>query len=143
MGDRCSVSFKLGGKITKFCAEQLIERMKDEGLRCDDHSPALDNLDENFWADEVNYGTIESVTDYCEEHGIAYELWNDAGGGYGAGLVRFDGERREQCPSDNENGPLYPLAEIMKLETLATCLADVLALAKFMCGPFPNVEIVP
>lgn len=136
MGGRCSVAFQLAWKISSAHIEPLAHLMAREGLHSysDNSAPNTTNIHEKFWGDEINYGTIDSV--------IAYELWNAAGGGYGSGLVRFDGERRKYCPSIGE-GPAYPLAEIMKIETLATCLADVLALARFMCAPLPPVEIVP
>ena len=143
MGDRCSITLELGGKITEQQVRELCELMVAENLLADGtHAPCRDNIDETFYADEVNYGLIKPVTDYCDAAGIAYELWNAAGGSYGEGVTRSDGTRTETCPC-SEAVPMHPLSEILRVEALASGLAKAIDLARFMCGPLPQLEIVP
>lgn len=142
MGDRCSVSIKFGGTITKAQARELVNRLAGyDALFNGDEAPSLDNLDEQFWMEEVNYGQIEDVTDWCQIHGVAYDKWNDAGGGYGAATERHVDGKTMTCPSDKEADALVPLHEVLRAEALASCLADLITTAKFMCGPFPNLVI--
>lgn len=144
MGDRCGVYFQLAGKIKREHVPGLIEHMLNEGLQGNTPNttePTAENLHENFYADEVNYGTIDAVTDYCLEHQIAFELTNGAGGGYGAGIRRFDGVRDEQADS-GDWGPMVAYSDILKVETLATGLATLIADARFWAADLEPVEIV-
>lgn len=142
MGDRCTVWFRLGGNIPRPQAIELIRRMTFEGLQVDLGEPDINNLHEGFWGYEVNYGLIDSVTDYCRAHGVAYELWNESGGGYSAGIKRFDGTQEISCTSDHEMQALVPISDILQVETLASGLADLIKLAKFFSGDLPPVVIV-
>jgi hypothetical protein len=130
MGDRCTVSIKFGGKISEAQATTLLELMEPYdfsvgyggggALTLDDfRNPS----DEDFIAEEINY-----------------EKWNGAGGDYSEAVERFDGTKSVECAFCD--GPTIPLSDILQVETLASCLAPLIAKARFMLDPFPELEVV-
>lgn len=143
MADRSDVYIKFGGKISRQAAEALVRALNNEGYICNatGEGPSLDNVDEDFSADEVNYANIDAIGAVCREHGIDYDMSHGAGGSYGAGCLRMMGGKHHECAGGDE-GPMVPLNKILDTETLASGLGDLIQLARFMCGPFPNLEIV-
>jgi hypothetical protein len=148
MGDRCQVWIKFGGQITRAQAEELVERLENYAFSPDwkfhlttkRMDESIETLDEILWAEEVNYGCVDEVTDYCAEQGIAYEVWNGAGGDYGEGIARsLDGQY--DSAACVEGMPLVPMADLLQAETLVSGFADVLKRARFMTGPFPNLVV--
>lgn len=143
MGDRCDVYIKFGGKISRAAADALVQVLIDECYICNatGEAPSIENIDEDFSCGEVDYANIDAIGAVCREHGIDYDMHHGQGGGYGAGCVRLMGGKHvETCGGDE--GAMIPLAEILKTETLASGLGDLIAKARFMCGDFPNLEIV-
>lgn len=143
MADTCAVYIKFGGKISRQAAKDLIAVLKDQGYYWDDGSggdPEMGNIDEDFCCDEVNYANIDAIGLVCREHGIDYHMTHGAGDSFAAGCVRLMGGRHEECVDDD--GPLVPLKKVLEVETLASGLADLIDLARFMLGDFPNLEIV-
>lgn len=151
MGDRCTVSISFGGIITRTVAEGLVNAMDGWGfmdstwtkpISADDMDHAIATLLENGpTAEEINYGDISEVTNYCQEHGIAYDKWNGAGGDYTEGLERFvGGVKRSAGIIDGE--PAIAISRLLKAESLATGLGDLLAEARWWAEPLPAFEIV-
>lgn len=144
MGDRCTVLFRVGGKISELRARKLIRLMDDYGLvsvEDGEHEPNFDNLGDWFEAEEINFGTMATLTDYCMTLGIPYILENGQGGSYGPGIDKFmDGEQRTAEHVDGE--PLVPYSRILETESLVSALAPLIAEAKFWARELPDVEII-
>lgn len=141
MGDRCDVYIKFGGRISRAAAEALVTVLKDEHYRSDDQDePEIGNLDESFLSEEVNYANIDAIIAVCHEHHIDYDMWHSAGGGYGEGCERFMDGVTHQC-ANSDDGPLVSLRSLLDVETLASGMGDLIKLARFMCGDFPNLVI--
>lgn len=142
MGDRCSVYLQIAGKITRAQAEEIIERLDRYDMHINEtgKKPTVETLGEYMSADEINYGRIEDITDYLIGIGAPYELQNDAGGGYGAGIERFDGI--DQHHAGYDDGPLVSYSRILEVETLASGLATLIEEARFWCAPMGELEVV-
>ncbi len=144
MGDRTDVYIKFGGRISRRAAEALVEALEREGYRCNDgtdNKPTIADLDEDFYAYEVNYANIDGLDAVCRRFGIDYDMNHGAGGGYGPCCQRYMGGEHRECSADADSGPMVPLSQILDTETLATGLGDLIKLARFMCGDFPNLVI--
>jgi len=143
MGDRTTVYFTVAGKIGRDDLSTLIEAMAAEGFRSndDDAEPCADNLDETFYASEVNYANIDDLTAVCDRLGLDREHWWEAGGGYGAGIERCrGGECRERSAS--EASPVFTLAEILDITEQLAGMANLVREAKWWSDPLGSLEIV-
>jgi len=150
MGERVPTTIKFGGKLRAEHAERLIELLNEDNFYSEDadltsggdvDDVVVDHLDDTLRADEVNYGQIEDIIAFCREHKLDYEHWIDACGGGDPSVERVVAGTSETLNySDGE--PMIPLARVIKVETLVTGLADLIALAKRWSTPL-KLEIVP
>lgn len=148
MGDRCSVTIKFGGRVTRSQAEELVRLLADEEFQHngetvdpEDMDGWIADLDEEFWAEEVNWGSLEAIESYCEANGIEYEKWNGEGGSYSEGLKRFFQGKVETVPA-HEAQPMVPFAALLKIEALASGLGTLLAEARWWTADLTPLEII-
>lgn len=131
MGEYVPTSIKFGGKLQAKFVETLIVLLNDK-MFCTDQdgeNPDRTNLNERFRADEVNYGQIEAIVDFCKTHQLDYEHWIDACSGEDPTIERWvSGERESLSFSDGE--VMIPLARVLEVETLVSGMANLLARAK-------------
>lgn len=136
MGERISCSFQVGGKLTKVQAEELLERAKvyDEDI-------AIADIGEQWWFDDVNYGNLDELVDYCRAAGLDYEYWSDAGSEWDAHRDRYVGGEMVSFPCGH-NGDYVTLDELTNLDALATGWAELHQRIKKWREPLPKAEIV-
>lgn len=118
MGDRTYTTIKFSGEISYAQAEELIQELEGQGCRCDDPDTGeltVDQLaDSTFYDSECNYAQMEGVENYCREQGIKYLKTWEPGGGYGSGIMLFNGTTDVECGTvDGE--PALTLGQIKKL----------------------------
>lgn len=148
MGDRVTVYMTFGGKLKRSALPEFIELLEGECFASNENSSGdypleLALLDgHQLHAHEVNYANTEAIDEFCIEHGLSFDKYHDEGGGFGAGIIRLrDGEAESMPAAEGE--PMIPLSKILEVETLATGLADLIALAKRWSGDdLPEFEIV-
>jgi hypothetical protein len=143
MGDRTDVYIVFGGCVSPRAAAELVEVLKAEGYRrneCGDEEPSVENLSDSFYANEVNYADIDEIDAVCRQHKINYDMWHGAGGGYGPAMRRYVDGVHMECTC-NDEGPLVLLRCILDTETLASGLADLIKLARFMLADFATIVV--
>jgi hypothetical protein len=83
MGEYIPASIQFGGKISKQNAEEVIEILRGHSLHTwddgEEADPTLENLGREFGNSQINYGNLDSLTDFAIEHGLSYRYWYDAG----------------------------------------------------------------
>lgn len=85
MGDRCYVSIRFSGEISRKDVEKLTDALDADGVSWDESG-----LDDWLEADEVNYGELETVEAVAQELHLSYMKYNGVGGGYGEGREIYD-----------------------------------------------------
>lgn len=122
MGDRVGCNLNLFGVISIPDYERLYKALDDYGFS--------DSEDPNwFYFSEINYAKLpDDIEDVLIELKIPFTWkWNE-GGGYGAGIIYFDGASLMEFPYQNDVGVCLAL-DTMKNEDLRN---EALAfLAKF------------
>jgi hypothetical protein len=84
MADRVSVTFTLGGRISAADYEELVSVIVSEGLSTEWDGPAFEASHRTegepleLFANEVAWGKVEALENFCADHGLAYHFW--AGG---------------------------------------------------------------
>lgn len=145
MGDRVSINIEFGGIITKTQAAELLERCQGYNLYTNSvhwtKDLSIDDLHDQLVGDEINYGLMDEVTSYCEQHNIWYDCWSAAGGSFGESTTRYlDGRAERVLMSDGMF--MTPLLALLDMDNLVSGWANVLDLARFMKRVFPKLEIV-
>lgn len=133
MGDRTTVYFQLGGKLTQEAYDELLELIEQEDyIQDNDGGDVRKSLVEserfNIWIEEANYARADPFDDFAIKHGLAYHHWWAAGGAYGpGGVIVIPGEFRVEYQSDQDYGPAIAIAELktMTLEEIRTRIAQI------------------
>lgn len=101
MGDRVWVKLMIGGEIAAEDLQELVEACEVEGGR--DYYSDTEITVESVTAavargetfdvaiQEANYAEAEAIEDFCRERKLPYLKEWEAGGGFGPGIVVFDG----------------------------------------------------
>jgi hypothetical protein len=139
MGEYVYASVKLGGKVTKVQAEELVQLIAGKGLTLEDmgSGPTVENLGEQFASCQVNYGDLDEITDYCAEHGIAYEHYHAEGGDWDAKTVRRYPDGTDIDFIETQDGPAIPVSELTKTDALASGWAALHEKLRLWEEPFP------
>ncbi len=151
MGDRCSMSINFGGQLKRELVEEFIEAIDADGFSSHQLGSFIgkpvdkvmeDIISNGVFGDDINYAQFDQIKAFCMDQKIQYWAWNGTGGDYGEGLERYDGEdARSAACSDGE--PMIAMFELLKIESLAQGLADVLEIAKWWrVTELPPLEIV-
>jgi len=87
MSEYIGCSLRIGGKITKAQANELLRLIKDE--MCDYTGPSTlkEFKEEAKWDGTANYGQCDDVEGFCETNHISYIRQSDA-------MYEYDGEIR-------------------------------------------------
>jgi hypothetical protein len=144
MSEHIAAEIRVGGKITRAQAEELVALARNYNLTVDycGEEPSLDNIGTTWGDGEVNYGNLDDIITYCCEHDIAYESWFDAGSEWSAQHERFiDGEKDSFVCPGNE-GPMIALEELIKTDALASGWAALHERIRKWAKPLPLAEIV-
>ncbi len=148
MGEYIPAGIKFGGKLKREHIEDLIDLCESFSLNpdcSDDDKIKLteDDLKNPISNSSINYGNLDDINTFCDSIGLDYEQWFDSGPEWPPGLKRRVGTRYEECVCDESNNPMLSMAELRKIDNLATGLGNLLDLAKWWCTPLPPLEIVP
>ena len=144
MGEWTSVTFQIGGKVTREQAEKIVAIATEHDLKTDwgHGDPAsVENIGEQ-WQGQANYGNVEDLENLCVELGVAYERWCDSGPEWSASIERFAHGECHEFICDSDNRPLIALEELTKLDALATGWAELHAQIKWWALGLPEVELV-
>ena len=156
MGDRVSVDMKFGGKISVEALDRLILELDSErffegasasltsrgvaGVPVADKLSALAGW---LHADDINYAYTDGIDGVCQHYKIDFDKRHDAGGGFGACVLRMRDGVLRAYPSDEEGEATIPLSRVLQVETLVSGLADLIAEAKAWAQPLAKLEVVP
>jgi hypothetical protein len=95
VGEYINASIKFGGKLPAEKAPELVELLNEKGLDPDwGHSGdvELEDLRTNdfFASNDVNYGNLDELRSFAEEHGLWYEYECEAGPDWDGETVVYD-----------------------------------------------------
>jgi hypothetical protein len=81
MGEYIPASIQFGGQLQAEYIPELIALLNAQCLRTaeDEETPTPNNLHEEFYNTQVNYGNLTDLEDFAIHHGLAYEHWHDCG----------------------------------------------------------------
>lgn len=127
MGDRTWTGIQFSGIITEDVGHELLGLLDDQCEGCQDgpelvagHAEVKFTLDHlrvphnQFYDGECNYGTMEAIEAFCQEHNISYFKTWQAGGEYGPGMEIYHAivDQTVQCP-DIDGEPVIGLKELI------------------------------
>lgn len=140
MGERIPASIRFGGKITKAAAEELVKLVNDEGLDPDwgDRGAiTVEDLTEELGSNEVNYGNLDELICFANNHNLAYVSWFDQGGDWSEGFEKNDGQGRCDGLTGKPHDVLFNASTIRRLG-----IEKILEIADWAAKPLPPLEIV-
>ncbi len=143
MGERVAASFQAGGKMTVEQAQALVQMAKDYGLHTEEggNVPALDNLGEVWYDNEINYGDLDRLTIYAAQQGIDYVYWFDAGSEWAENKLRsIDGQCVEFACIGGE--AVVTIDELTKTDAFASGWAALHERIKLWKRELPPAVIV-
>src|SRR3546814_3867624 len=81
MGDRTTVYFTLGGKLTREAYDELLELIEQEDYIQDNEitetgdvrTALVEEKRFDIWIEEANYGNADPFPDFARQHGLAFE----------------------------------------------------------------------
>jgi hypothetical protein len=143
MGERIGASIQFGGKLPKQHVQELVDLLNAEGLTPDFDETgdvtAEDDLSQNFGDWEVNYGNLDDLEAFGQEHGLHYKHWYDSGPEWSACTELYDPATNTMIELVDAGGlPAMNLGEIKRLGSIEAIEAYF---AKFS-EPLPPLEIV-
>lgn len=151
MGEYISTNIRLAGKLKREHVAELADLLNDKGLSFEYHGGKVDpqdiidgNCDEPgaFYANEVNYGNLDELRAFANEHGLDWEHWIDQCAGECEDITRCVAGVERNSIAANE-APVIPLEDLRKTDNLASGLGILLEQAKWWCEPLGKFEIVP
>lgn len=142
MGEYVYASIQIGGRVSRNQARKLVELGNHYGLSVDGQGGDLSDGDigEQWTDDQINYGNLDDLTAYCTEHGIDYEYYYSSGPGWDAQREKFFDSVSVQF-TESEEGAVVPIADLVKLEALATGWAAFHDKIRLWARELPKVEL--
>ena len=131
MADRVSVTFTLGGRISADDFEVLVSVIVAEGLSTEWDGPTFEASHRTegepleLFANEVAWGKVEALENFCADHGLAYHFW---AGGYfaewGAERIIYRGEGApDSFVADESDRVLIDRGEVERRGSIDAVLA--------------------
>src|SRR3546814_20862582 len=114
MGDRTTVYFTLGGKLTREAYDELLELIEQEDYIQDNEitetgdvrTALVEEKRFDIWIEEANYGNADPFPDFARQHGLAFEHRWGSGGGFGpGGIIHAPGEEDLEYKGTFDDGP--------------------------------------
>src|SRR3546814_2153966 len=95
MGDRTTVYFTLGGKLTREAYDELLELIEQEDYIQDNEitetgdvrTALVEEKRFDIWTEDDHYGNADPFPDFDRPHGVAFDLCWGSGGGLGPGGI--------------------------------------------------------
>lgn len=126
MADRASVTIRIGGRIARAALAQLADLIEAEGAYLDyEDTPfdpgAIEPGVLTLVAYEVAWGRLDSIEDFCVEHGLPFARWaGSSPGAFAPERVVFDGTGQTRCfPATDDDELVVSLATLRELGSMA------------------------
>lgn len=121
MGEYIYASFRAGGRISRNQAQKLVEIGTAYGLSVDGGGGELtiEDVGKEWSDDQINYGNLDDLTDFCARQKLDYEHHYESGGEWDATTIKvIDGVAVEFAVG--QEGAVVPISELVKLDALAS-----------------------
>lgn len=143
MGEYIYASFECGGKIKREHAKGLVDWANHYGLSVDGAGGPVTVADigEAWSDDQINYGNLDELVGYCDEHDIDYDYYHAEGPGWDAHRTKRIGGVTVEF-DQGESGAVIPVDDLVKLDALATGWADLHERIRLWARKLPDVEWV-
>lgn len=149
MGERVPASIRISGKLRQEHVEDLLDIINNTYALCPDWDEqdvpvTLDDLKRNvqLTSSELNYGNVEDLVAFCEQHGLDYDHWVDECSGDPEMVYRYvDGELHTSMAL--EGCAAVRLDRLIEPDMLAAGLGPLLQAARFWSAPMRPFEVIP
>lgn len=140
MGERIGASIRFSGVLSRDQAPRLVKAINDFGLRADfdGEQATIDNLDKEFGDWEVNYGSLDEVSDVATELGLDWEHWFDSGPEWLEATCRWRDGRYQEVVGSASRGFYFSGRELEEKGMAAT-----MNLYQEFMTPMPRLVVRP